>query len=831
MKTEVEITKIERPINVVVNEVSRNIKIYIKSSSGGGGGQIPTGNYATLDYTDPVTQLLISGNAYSKTQSDDRFTTKDNTKNVVLGDNTKRNINDFFTKIDISSPNAKKLLHADGSFYEGTLTDGHTPTIGNNGNWWINGVDTGHQAKGDKGDKGDTGSTGADGHTPTIGNNGNWWINGVDTGLPSRGEKGDSGNAEIAQDSAVTIIPFPSTPKDDYSDYINNYLNEKPGGHIFLLAEGEWICKNTITPKKNQTITGSHKSVIKRAAETVGKLATAITDVTTNKITLDQVPSDWKVGDNIHICSGDTAQHTSNIKKITAINGNQITLQYAVQNRRNGNTSYAVGETVRKVFPLIANEQYPNPTPYVLNGITIDGNRANNTANYWWYFNAHICNYGRGGVIKNCRIINVPNEAIICAGTLVDNNYAENLNGSFVHYSSAPKEYLTTGTESQTGTKITNNFVYKSNAVDVFKTEHSFCVLENSWNPGNAYVYGNYFEGATGNNAKCFVVDLESPHDWDENGGGYKDNIHIFNNTFKNYSLIATFVNYTDNRREKVVARQINNNVFWDCGRNNFNLLNSDRVKFFDNIAEGTTIFQHFKEQRNNAQSIKTDDAVGLTIEDSKRSDTGLFYDAAFLAFKNNKRNKQVVLGYQGDAIYFQEGTLKLFTRDVGADYLTFHKEPALYSDNTKVMCAFAGRVTVEVYSAEEMHTTFPTARVGSIRITNTGTPYLKTGTNSWNLIAKGSGDEFTNNIIHLDSPAGRYNMTPITIEIRHNYIRSHVLGGRAKFVVNTASAPAFLAHANVKILEGTFQSNVDNIIEMECVDVVNKKVHVKIYQ
>ena len=43
------------------------------------------------------------------------------------------------------------------------------PEIGGNGNWWVNGVDTGTQAqgpqgaKGDKGDKGDTGATGADG--------------------------------------------------------------------------------------------------------------------------------------------------------------------------------------------------------------------------------------------------------------------------------------------------------------------------------------------------------------------------------------------------------------------------------------------------------------------------------------------------------------------------------------------------------------------------------------------------------------------------------------------------------------------------------------------
>ena len=56
--------------------------------------------------------------------------------------------------------------------------DGVTPTIGDNGNWYIGSTDTGKPsrgvagapgAKGDKGDKGDTGATGAAGHTPEKG--------------------------------------------------------------------------------------------------------------------------------------------------------------------------------------------------------------------------------------------------------------------------------------------------------------------------------------------------------------------------------------------------------------------------------------------------------------------------------------------------------------------------------------------------------------------------------------------------------------------------------------------------------------------------------------
>ena len=65
--------------------------------------------------------------------------------------------------------------------------DGDTPYIGDNGNWWIGGVDTGTPATGADG------ANGQDGQTPTIGTNGNWWIGGVDTGIPATGSDGADG--------------------------------------------------------------------------------------------------------------------------------------------------------------------------------------------------------------------------------------------------------------------------------------------------------------------------------------------------------------------------------------------------------------------------------------------------------------------------------------------------------------------------------------------------------------------------------------------------------------------------------------------------------------
>lgn len=62
--------------------------------------------------------------------------------------------------------------------------DGAVPIIGDNGNWVIDGIDTGIPARG---------KDGKDGVTPEIGSNGNWYIGGVDTGVPAKGKDGSNG--------------------------------------------------------------------------------------------------------------------------------------------------------------------------------------------------------------------------------------------------------------------------------------------------------------------------------------------------------------------------------------------------------------------------------------------------------------------------------------------------------------------------------------------------------------------------------------------------------------------------------------------------------------
>lgn len=71
-------------------------------------------------------------------------------------------------------------------------TNGTTPHVGTNGNWYIGSTDTGVAAQGEKGDKGDKGDDGQDGLMPYVGSNGNWWLGDTDTKVPARGKDGET---------------------------------------------------------------------------------------------------------------------------------------------------------------------------------------------------------------------------------------------------------------------------------------------------------------------------------------------------------------------------------------------------------------------------------------------------------------------------------------------------------------------------------------------------------------------------------------------------------------------------------------------------------------
>ncbi len=78
-------------------------------------------------------------------------------------------------------------------------TNGLTPYIGKDGNWWIGDTNTGVAAAGKDGADGEDGKDGADGTngtnglTPYIGEDGNWWIGDTNTGVAAAGKDGADG--------------------------------------------------------------------------------------------------------------------------------------------------------------------------------------------------------------------------------------------------------------------------------------------------------------------------------------------------------------------------------------------------------------------------------------------------------------------------------------------------------------------------------------------------------------------------------------------------------------------------------------------------------------
>ena len=142
--------------------------------------------------------------------------------------------------------------------------DGITPTIGANGNWYLGTEDTGKPSRGATGPQGADGKDGTngtdgapgkdgadgapgkDGITPTIGENGNWYLGDEDTGKPSRGATGPQGpagddyvltpadktqiaEAVIADGQEVQVgEPLPGPTDAQVSSAVSSWLTEHP---------------------------------------------------------------------------------------------------------------------------------------------------------------------------------------------------------------------------------------------------------------------------------------------------------------------------------------------------------------------------------------------------------------------------------------------------------------------------------------------------------------------------------------------------------------------------------------------------------------------------
>ena len=113
--------------------------------------------------------------------------------------------------------------------------DGKTPYIGENGNWWIDGQDTGVKGSGNDGTNGNDGQDGENGKTPYIGENGNWWIGDQDTGVKASAKDGEDG--ESIYDLYVKYVGFEGSEEQFIQDLISGKLLYNDPGKIDYVPE------------------------------------------------------------------------------------------------------------------------------------------------------------------------------------------------------------------------------------------------------------------------------------------------------------------------------------------------------------------------------------------------------------------------------------------------------------------------------------------------------------------------------------------------------------------------------------------------------------------
>jgi len=133
-----------------------------------------------------------------------------------------------------------------------TLTNGKTPvmSIGDNGNWYINGEDTGKPSRGQDGQDGEDGD---DGITPTVEiKNGTWWINGEDTGIKAQAQDGNDAPRIISVIDHYTYMEFVfddgsiiSSPKTGYTVMSSERYNKVLPDGASVVGKQNYIRKDT----------------------------------------------------------------------------------------------------------------------------------------------------------------------------------------------------------------------------------------------------------------------------------------------------------------------------------------------------------------------------------------------------------------------------------------------------------------------------------------------------------------------------------------------------------------------------------------------------------
>jgi len=371
-------------------------------------------------------------------------------------------------------------------------------------------------------------------------------------------------------------------------DNIQALIDSNPNGTtINLKPNTVYVQQNALILKDGNTLNGNG-ATLKRDTQQTTTTTVAATQLSTS-ITVSSVPTGWKIGDYLQLYTDNTI-NTSTLKYeaiIQSIAGNVITFTTALRPAIGTTYTWAIGATVRKVYSQITaerlNDLYTVQTAFTVRNLIVDGNKANNTGNYYWGVDMAVAISGHSKFEK-CNFINMPNENVMGHGFSVINCYAKDLNGSFIHQSA---DY-TLG-ENLLGGEVSGNTTINTN-LQFVASGHSEGVITFSFTSGRIKIHDNRFLGGS---ARILGNIYYSNNTFD---GSNKD-LFFHDNYCENFTGIVNNFGYS---AVGLVANVdnvfVSDNIFSNCGANDWSgylsvINNFGVIKVTRNaLSNGTTL-------------------------------------------------------------------------------------------------------------------------------------------------------------------------------------------------------------------------------------------------
>lgn len=275
---------------------------------------------------------------------------------------------------------------------------------------------------------------------------------------------------------------------------------------------------------------------------------------------VEYTPDNFKVGDYIAIASGNSKEEvTLDPREIINIEDGRITIKSGFS----GN--YSIGSTLFKSFFLIkgmASSVVLGSNPgTIIENILFDGNGQNNNINYYWYVNGTIALHGgKSSEIRFNYFKDTSNENIVGHGIKVHDNVFSGLNGSALHTSVHDITLSLNGLAS-----FFNNTVIDVNRIDKDLNGHSEGAITFSWGAGNLTINDNFFYSYSGNYGVLGAFSGAAEHT--------DENLTVINNIAYNFEYIIKIYSPTSTPTRNIL---ISNNIFSNCGYNDFTHLSGD---------------------------------------------------------------------------------------------------------------------------------------------------------------------------------------------------------------------------------------------------------------